>query len=300
MTKGMKAAIGVLLTLSLLLAAFLIYILSGYGSWITYTSYLQEPQEIYNMEAGIVKRLWEFQDGTDYIITYDLENAEYPELLARYGIEGIAGNGSEFEKGKALMSAFSGRLHHKSDYDNHIDMNALALLEYSLDNKNHGINCRAKSQILNEMCLALGLFSRKVWINPNSQYDTDCHVVNEIWDSTLHQWIMLDITNNLYWVDEAGKPLSVFEIRDHLANQEFCTPVTPSDSLTDLHQSLRRNYDNFLYIAKNMVYMYYCTNYSTGETDRFYILLPKACALNESAPLMLISKESIDSAPFFE
>ena len=296
----MKAEIGALLALSLLLAAFLIYILSGYGSWITYTSYLQEPQEIYNMEAGIVKRLREFQDGNDYVITYDLENAEYPELLTRYGIEGIAGNGSEFEKGKALMNAFSGRLRHKSDYDNQSDINALALLEYSLDKKNHGINCRAKSQILNEMCLALGLYSRKVWINPNSEYDTDCHVVNEIWDTTLHQWVMLDMTNNYYWVDEAGKPLSVLEIRDHIANQEFCTPVTPDDSLTDLHRSLRRNYENFLYIAKNMVYMYYCTNNSTGETDHFYILLPKSCVLNESAPLILISKESIDSAPIAE
>lgn len=296
----MKAAIGILLALVLLLASFLIYTLSGYGSWMTYTSYLQEPQEIYKMEAGIVKRLQEFQGGNDYVITYDLENAEYPQLLTRYGIEEIAGNGSEFDKGKALMNAFSGRLHHKSDYDNQSDMNALALLEYSLDNKNHGINCRAKSQILNEMCLALGLYSRKVWINPNSEYDTDCHVVNEIWDTTLQQWIMLDMTNNLYWVDEEGKPLSVLEIRDHIANQEFCTPIKPGDSLTDLHQSLRRNYENFLYIAKNMVYMYYCTNNSTGETDSFFILLPKACVLNESAPLTLISKESIDSAPFTE
>ena len=82
--------------------------------------------------------------------------------------------------------------------------------------------------------------------------------------------------------------------------QEFCTPIKPGDSLTDLHQSLRRNYENFLYIAKNMVYMYYCTNNSTGETDSFFILLPKACVLNESAPLTLISKESIDSAPFTE
>ena len=298
MSKKTKAVFWIISALFLLSVAFLIYILSGYGSWITYISYLQEPQEISKMEAGIVKRLWEFQDGIDYKITYDLENAEYPELLSLYGIEGIAGNGSEFEKGKALMSAFSSRLDHKSDYDNQSDMNALELLAYSLDNKAHGINCRAKSQILNEMCLALGLYARKVWINPNSEYDTDCHVVNEIWDSTLHQWIMLDITNNFYWVDETGKPLSVLEIRNHIANQEFCTPVTPGDSLKDLHQSLRRNYDNFLYIAKNMAYMYYCTNNSTGETDSFYILLPKACVLNEGAPLLLISKESIDAAPY--
>ena len=37
------------------------------------------------------------------------------------------------------MNEYSGRLRHKSDYDNHVEMNALALLEYSLDNKKQGI-----------------------------------------------------------------------------------------------------------------------------------------------------------------
>ena len=110
--------------------------------------------------------------------------------------------------------------------------------------------------------------------------------------------VMLDITNNYYWVDETGKPLSVLEIREHIANQEFCTPVTPDDNLKELQKSLQRNYENFLYIAKNMVYMYYCTNNSLGETENFYIIMPKNCVLNESAPLILVSKESIESSPF--
>ena len=46
--------------------------------------------------------------------------------------------------------------------------------------------------------LALGIYARKVWIMPNSGYDSDCHVVNEVWDSTLNKWVMLDITNNQY------------------------------------------------------------------------------------------------------
>lgn len=294
----MKVAFGILLILFLLLIGFLLYILSGYGNWIIYTSYLQEPQEIYNMESGIIKGASEFQDGEDYKITYDFDNAEYPKLLKRYEIENIAGNGSEFEKAKALMNEFSGRLAHQSDYDNHIDSNALELLEYSLDNRKHGINCRAKAQVLNEMCLALGIYSRKVWINPNSAYDSDCHVVNEVWDTKLNQWVMLDITNNFYWVDETGKPLSVLEIREHIANQEFCSPVTPDDNLKELKKSLRKNYENLLYIAKNMVYMYYCTDYSTGETDSFYIIMPKSCVLNENAPLILVSEKTIESPPY--
>lgn len=182
-----------------------------------------------------------------------------------------------------------------SDYDNHIDMNAISLLEFSLDQKSHGINCWAKSQILNEMCLSLGIFSRKVWIMPNSIYDNDCHVVNEIWDTKLNKWIMLDITNNFYWVDENGMPLSILEIRDKVANRKFCTPVAPNDNLENLGNSLNHNYDNFLYISKNMAYTYYCTEYTVGETDDLYFLIPEA--LTPSSTATLISTESIEKSP---
>lgn len=53
------------------------------------------------------------------------------------------------------MDTYAPGLYHQSYYDNSIEMNALSLLAYSLDNKSQGINCRNKAQILNEMCLAL-------------------------------------------------------------------------------------------------------------------------------------------------
>lgn len=290
-----KAIFCLLIIIIVLLAAFSAYILSGNGDWITQTSYLQSTEEIYYMEAGILYNALEFRDGEDFGITYDFDNPEYPELLSKYGIEQAAGEGSEFDKAKALMNEYSGRLRHKSDYDNHVEMNALALLEYSLDNKKQGINCRAKAQILNEMCLALGIYSRKVWICPNSVYDSDCHVVNEVWDSSLGKWVMLDITNNYYWVDSGGTPLSVLEIREHIANQKFCTPVSPEETLDNLEKSLNRNYDNFLYIAKNMVYMKYCGENTVGEGKEFYSLVPEAVTFDTRC--MLISKETIEASP---
>lgn len=299
--KKIKAMLCLLILIIALLAAFLAYMLSGNGDWITQTSYLQSTEEIYYMEAGILYNALEFRDGEDFAVTYDFDNPEYPELKSKYGIEATAGEGTELDKAKALMNEYSGRLRHKSDYDNHVEMNALALLEYSLDNKKQGINCRAKAQILNEMCLVLGICSRKVWICPNSVYDTDCHVVNEVWDSSLNKWVMLDITNNYYWVDESGTPLSVLEIREHIANQKFCTPVSSAnpldtlDKLTNLEKSLNRNYENFLYIAKNMVFMKYCGENTVGEGGEFYSLVPEAITYDTRC--MLISRESIEASP---
>ena len=104
MSKKMKVVFCILLVLFLLSAGLAGYLLSGYGSWLTYKSYLQDPEQIHNMEAGIIRSLSEFRDGEDCRITYDFDNEEYPKLFARYGIDKTAGDGSEFEKAKALMN----------------------------------------------------------------------------------------------------------------------------------------------------------------------------------------------------
>ncbi len=289
--KILFAVLGLLLVLSI---GFIIYVAFFGGYSLFYMSYQQSPNEIYIMESGILYNQLEFKEGNDYEIIYDFDNAEYKELLEKYDLANIAKDGSEFEKAKNLMNEFAPRLKHKSDYDNHVDMNALSLLEYSLDNKKHGINCRNKAQILNEMCLALGIYSRKVWIMPNSKYDGDCHVVNEVWDSTYNKWIMLDITNNMYWVDENGNPLSILEIRTKIANQEFCTPVDAEDNLKDLDKSLNDNFDNFLYIAKNLVYMEYMGKYTKNEDDTFYLLFPENL---DTSFEYIISEKAIEASP---
>lgn len=257
-------------------------------------SYLQSTEEIYILEAGILKNNIAFHDGTDFELKYDFSHENYEILKNKYNIENTAKDGTEFERALHLMDEYAPRLTHKSNYDNHIGQSGLDLLEYSLNNKRHGINCRAKAQILNEMCLALGIYSRKVWIMPYSKYDSDCHVVNEIWDTLLNKWVMLDITNNEYWVDENNTPLSILEIRSKAALCEFCTPVEVGDKTNNLQRLKEKNTGDFLYIVKNMAYMEYCAEYTVGESDKFYLLLPQSIP-TESA--MIISKTAIESSP---
>lgn len=275
----------------LLLISIGVNIYQAFWDW---DSYLQSPDEIYIMEAGILYNNLEFTDGKSVEITYDFSNDDYAVLKEKYNLEKIAEDGSEFEKAMRLMNEFASRLTHKSDYDNHIEIAALPLLEYSLDKKSNGINCRAKAQILNEMCLSLGIYSRKVWIIPNSRYDEDCHVVNEVWDTSLNKWIMLDITNNEYWIDENGEPLSILEIRTKGANQEFCTPVVAGEKIKDIQKLKEKHIGDFLYIMKNMVYMKYCDNYTIGESETKYLLFPEN--LNTDYEY-IISESSIIKSP---
>lgn len=256
-------------------------------------SYLQSTEQIYIMEAGILRNNLEFKAGTDFELRYDFSHKNYEVLKSRYNIANVAKDGTEFERARRLMDEFASRLTHKSDYDNHVPVNALDLLEYSLDNKNQGINCRAKAQILNEMCLSLGIYARKVWIMPYSGYDGDCHVVNEVWDGSLGKWVMLDVTNNEYWVDENNAPLSVLEIRRKAALREFCTPVEVGDKTDDLQGLKEKHIGDFLYIVKNLTYLQYCTDYTSGESDNTYLLIPE----NMPSDYELLISEAAVSCP---
>lgn len=265
-----------------------------YQAFFDNESYLQNTDEIYIMESGILYNNLEFTDGEEIELTYDFSADDYAVLKEKYNLEKTAGDGSEFEKAVRLMNEFAPRLTHKSNYDNHIEDKALSLLEYSLNKKSNGINCRAKAQILNEMCLSLGIYSRKVWLMPNSRYDGDCHVVNEVWDSTLNKWVMLDITNNEYWIDENCEPLSVPEIRTKGANQEFCTPVAVGEETKDVQKLKEKNIGDFLYIMKNMVYMEYLDNYTVGESETIYLLFPENLKTDYE---YIISENSLSRPP---
>ena len=306
MTKKAKWCVGILSGLLAVVTAVLIYILTGEGAWMVQTppqdsflSYLSSKENLYDTETGILHTVRTFRAGTDQEIRYEFEHPDFVAMKNKYNLKETAGEGSEFQKALRLMNAYSNRLRHESSFDNQIGWRGLDLLEYGLDKKNQGINCRGKAQILNEMCLALGIHARKVWLIPASIYDQECHVVNEIWDNELSKWVMLDISNNLCWVDDKGSPLSILEIRDHLAERRFCTPVTPEDSLKDLEKSLEQNYGNFLYILKNMAWFYCPAVQGVGEADSMFILLPEVLTAGESLQKMSreISREAFERPP---
>lgn len=288
--------IGLILAVALLasigLNVFLAFFSGAAGTDPT-LAWLQSPEQMLVMETGVLYNNLDFRSGRNIVLHYDLANERYASLRDKYALEETAGDGSELERALRLNHEYAPRLKHKSDYDNTL-MSAEELLAFSLDQPGHGIHCRAKAQILNEMCLSLGIYARKVWLNPYSSYDGDCHVVNEVWDSTLQKWVMLDITTNSYWVDETGAPLSILEIREKLAQREFCTPVAAGDSLDELTLLRDRHIGIALYIAKNMVYMIYCAEYTVGECEDCFALCP------ETAPTRLesfIDRAAVERAP---
>ena len=211
----------------------------------------------YDSETKLLKQYPTFSKGKPIEFTYDFNCKKYEELLQKYPIEEIAGEGSEFERVLRLIHEYSGRLTHKSDYDNSIEENSLALLEHSLDQPDNGINCRAKAEILNEMCLALGIYSRRVFINPYSAIDSDSHVVNEIFDTQRNKWIMVDMTTDSYVVDENDTPLSLLELRQCAIDGAYCALVNPNEKI---EAGEERGYgtNSLTYYMKNLFFFNVC------------------------------------------
>ncbi len=208
-------------------------------------------------------------------LLYDFDCVEYKILESKYSLSKIAGIGTEFDKAARLVAYFAPKFTHKGDYDNHIECNALSLLEYSLNKPEQGINCVAKAKILQECCLALGIYARRIWLMPYSPYDGDCHVVNEIFDSNLHKWIMLDLTTNGYFVDEHKIPLSVFEMRKKFANDLPCDFIKLSPECSDDFENLEAEqlYTN-KYFAKNLFYIIAEKENGFGDRESHLTFLP--------------------------
>ena len=132
-------------------------------------------------------------------------------------------------------------------------------------------------------------------------YDTECHVVNEVWDTALNKWVMLDITGNTYWVDAKRTPLSVLEIRQKCAMNEFCTPLDAGTyfdgkyrDVIDLEQIRDKDPGAFLYVLKNLAWIRYCSTYSAGGTNASYALYPKGM---EQRGEPAVSRESCERSP---
>lgn len=223
---------------------------------------------------GCIFNALELDEGEPCKIRYDFDCPEYSQLLAKYPIEEAAGKGGDFERALRLCRYLKPRLKHKSDYDNHVECNSLALLEYCFEKKDVGINCLNKAKILEECCLALGIYARRVGGMPCSPYDGDNHVVCEIYDRKRKKWIALDPSYGSYFSDGVN-PLSVLELRTAFANGTPVSVVLNRQNPANLEKLQKQNAGINWYYAKNCYYLTIDSVSSFGEpkgTVAYYIV----------------------------
>jgi hypothetical protein len=222
----------------------------------------------YNILRGILRMHHNFRGTTenaDIKLQFDFSNENFSVLRTRYGLDAIAGNGDDLSKSLNMLFWLCEHAYHKGDYDNHVPMNALDLLEYAYDKgTEQGINCLNLSYILTECLLSIGVPARTVMIMPFSPYDADNHVVTHVYIADLDKWIMLDPTYSAYFKDAEGNILDVFELRNFLAegsevflNDEF------SYNGDNLIADSESAWEYKAYLTKNLFY------FQTSETSGF-------------------------------
>lgn len=239
----------------------------------------KEQLKIY---SGILFHNQAFGTGNRKQIRYDFENDNLKILARRYNLETIAGRGSDFSRAVRLMHYLAPKLAHCSWYDNHVPCNALDLLEYSLNKPEQGINCLNKSKILEECCLSLGIYARRVGIMPYSPYDFDNHVVTEIFDRGTDKWIMLDPTIDGYFMDDVRTPLSLLEMRHRFAN-DLAVTFVPSTARKKDYAKLRGKFPaTNAYICKNLFYFLVDADCDFGEPRERLIVCPEHYNVREN------------------
>lgn len=218
--------------------------------------------------CGILFNASSFETGQNVVCSYDFENPKYEELKSHYPIVKIAGKGGDFERALRLCQWLAPNLSHQGNFSltSNLEFNSISLLDYAFGNPEHGVNCAGKAKILVECCLALGIFARRIGLYPNSPFDTDNHVVTEIYDRKRKKWIMLDPTSGGYFTD-GNSPLSCLEMRENFALNSGGSIVFLRQKTTDSEKLNEKNISWNSYYAKNCYYMTVETVMGFGEKD---------------------------------
>lgn len=180
----------------------------------------------------------------EYAFSYDYNASGYEKLRTKYRIDKVAGNGSELDKALNLMQWCSENVLHNGGTKDveFIPKTSVDILDYAFQKgREYGVYCRLQAIVFTECCLALGIKSRILHCLPFSPNDFDTHVVSMVYISDMAKWIMLDASNNRYFVNSNRTILSPMEIRSKLAYDDNIECNVPDD-------------DYKMYMAKNMFY----------------------------------------------
>ncbi len=236
---------------------------------------LARDETLLGVYCGILFNAPTFRAGETYECAFDFKNATYCTIKQEFSIESRAGRGSDFQRALRLNRYLAKNLTHKGDYSlseegRTIPFDALELLRYSLGRPEHGINCAAKALILQACCLALGIYARRIGLSPASPYDSDNHIVCEIFDRGMGKWIMLDPTTGGY-VSDGKTPLSVLEMREKFAENRHISVVFSRQSTKSIEALEARNHEINTYYAKNL----FCIDVVLGREPGCASLVPE-------------------------
>lgn len=206
----------------------------------------------------------------DFTIEHDLSHPGLNVLRSTYSIDEIAVGEGSFRKAVRLMRWVHDHLAHNGGPKDveHVEKDALSILAYAYGKgMEHGVYCRLQAIVFTECCLSIGLPARTLHCLPFSPYDFESHVVSMVYINEMEKWVLFDASNNAYFMDEHGMPLSPLEAR-HLLALNAC----------HVNDDLQVSFDYKRYMAKNLFYFKFSAKNTFGtdlvESQQTYHLIP--------------------------
>lgn len=150
-------------------------------------------------------------------LSFSYESADSPgltRLRETYRLDEVAGPGPRLEQAKNLLAWAHDLVPHDGSQPLPRQRDAISLIEHA-QSTGQGLNCRGLAIILSESLLSVGIKSRIVELLPRD-FSTDSHVVTLAYLPELERWVFFDPSYRAYFVDAAGQPLGVAEIRASL------------------------------------------------------------------------------------
>lgn len=173
-----------------------------------YIEYLKSHNEIEALE--IVDNATNECDIANMFAELD----EYSELMAKYGLIKVAGNGSDSEKIRNILNWLTANTYYCGIGANITPDDSLKILKasYQRDFK-RAINCRQRAILLTDICIALGIKAYPIMLLSKSSWC--CHFIVHVYISELGKWVAYDPSFGVRFLYE-NKPIDVVELRKML------------------------------------------------------------------------------------
>lgn len=213
MKKFLKVVWGVFAVIGILSTAGIISLLDGKTTIDMYPSYKGRFDEYLDLlrASGPFEK-----DTAAFEMTLIQDPARAEEIRDYFRLDTLYdADADSWTKALAIGKFVASNIPHDNQDEWPKHVNAIGLWEYTKDVA-PAFNCRLHSLLSFELFLAAGLDARYVTCLPEDEYDSDCHVVNEVWLPELGKWAMIDTDmDGNYATDLDGTPLSLREIREH-------------------------------------------------------------------------------------
>jgi hypothetical protein len=202
-------------------------------------------------------------------------------LRRKYNLDSVAGFGNTESRILNLLHWVHNTVRHDGQNPSGIkNSNANEILTAAIT-KGIGVSCGELATTLNDVYLAMGYYTRKVYCFPKDSLktDMDSHVLNAVFISSKNKWIWVDPTNDAYVMNEKGELLSVTEVRERLISGKSL--IVNPDANWNRRTSMTKDYYLDIYMAKNL-YRFYSPlkseydyeTMTTGKTITYVHLFP--------------------------